>query len=269
MATPASGYSPPKVKDLPRKPLVEALLEVRWKLEKRPNAVEIDPGYPIAAGRLYDRIKAAYPVVDQLPAASIPDQITAQVVKYRFRAGKNAWPVAQLGPGIATINFTDSYSWDRFRSAAIEFVPNLLAAYDGIAAIQATSVLARYINAIEFDPSAGDVLTFLREQMHTQLELPGGIAGYEHKDGFPSGINLQVSQPLSRPKGVGTLLVGTGERVGKPTLIWELHVHSQNQQAPSLSEGFEDWLDQAHAVIESWFFTLVEGPLYKQFGGGG
>jgi hypothetical protein len=39
-------------KDLPRKPLVEAIVEVQWGLEGQP-----DPAYPIAVGRLYERVQ--------------------------------------------------------------------------------------------------------------------------------------------------------------------------------------------------------------------
>jgi uncharacterized protein (TIGR04255 family) len=52
-------------------------------------------------------------------------------------------------------------------------------------------------------------------------------------------------------------------------LIWEISVHSKDEDAPKLTEleTFWSWLGSAHDVIEKWFFKLIEGDLEKQFRG--
>ena len=35
--------------------------------------------------------------------------------------------------------------------------------------------------------------------------------------------------------------------------------------AEPFGSDFKEWLEQAHSVIESWFFALIEGDLEKQF----
>jgi len=46
-------------------PLIEALLEIRWELTKvGPDAFR-DPGYRLAIGRLYDRIRDRFKVSSQ------------------------------------------------------------------------------------------------------------------------------------------------------------------------------------------------------------
>ncbi len=254
----------PKVTDLPSKPLVEALLEIRWDLESA-GPVAIDRGYPFAVGRLYDRIRDNYPIVEELSAASVPDAMTPHVVKYRFRVAKDSWPVVQIGPGIATLNYTDSYSWDLFRASALSFAPSLVEAYAEASPIKPSMVLARWINAIQFDPGQEDVVEFLAKKFHTTCKLPEGIENYGRNSGAPAGFNLRVARPLKDPDSVATLQISTGVRNGSPALIWELHVLSQGDMAPGLGNEFEGWLDSAHTVIEDWFFSLIEGELYDKF----
>ena len=99
---------------LEKKPLVEALLEVKWGLEGPPDGPQKDPVYPLFVGQLYALVKDSYSHVEKLPATSVPDEITPYIVKYRFRETENGWPLVQAGPGIASLNFTDSYKWDKF-----------------------------------------------------------------------------------------------------------------------------------------------------------
>jgi len=77
-------------KDLKNKPLVEAILEVKWELQRLAPGVEIDAHYKIFLGRLFDRVSSVYPEHEQLPTATIPDEIVGQVVQHRFRCGADA-----------------------------------------------------------------------------------------------------------------------------------------------------------------------------------
>ena len=65
-------------KDLKNKPLVEAILEIRWHLVQPPVTVQgpaqmmlpaADPHYRLLLGRLFDRLQKEYPVHEQLPTA--------------------------------------------------------------------------------------------------------------------------------------------------------------------------------------------------------
>lgn len=159
---------------LPSKPLVEALLEIKWELRSQapPSLGPVDPGYPYAVGRLFERVRKDYPFREELPVAQMPEGATPHLARFRFRKAAGGWPVVQIGPGVATVNFTETYTWDAFRAAVLGFVPHLRSVYDDVYPLKPTSVLLRYINAVELDYSKNDALKFLEEKMHVLLRLP-------------------------------------------------------------------------------------------------
>jgi uncharacterized protein (TIGR04255 family) len=81
--------------ELKNKPLVEAIFEIRWELEKS-NLGLIDPNYKLIIGRIYDKLKAEYPYYEQLPTANIPDGIAEYITQHRFRTAENSWPLIQI-----------------------------------------------------------------------------------------------------------------------------------------------------------------------------
>ncbi len=126
---------------LENSPLVEALLEIKWKLNRiRPDTFE-DPGHKWASGRLYDRVRERFGHIQELPASLVPEEMTPHTVRHQFRTEKNGWPLVQLGPGIATVNFTSPYSWDSFRETIEFFIPRLLDSYQGVVSEQEETVL--------------------------------------------------------------------------------------------------------------------------------
>ena len=98
---------------LQNKPLVEAIFELRWKLEERSPGIKIDPHYKILVGAMYEKVKDRYPFPEQMPTVNIPDEMAAHVVQHRFRKAENEWPLVQVGPGIVTLNDTHGYTWAR------------------------------------------------------------------------------------------------------------------------------------------------------------
>ena len=78
----------------------------------------LDPHYRLLLGRLFDRFQKDYPVHEQLPTASLPDDMVGQVVQHRFRVAKDDWPLVQVGPGVFTVNDTQHYTWTDFEQRA-------------------------------------------------------------------------------------------------------------------------------------------------------
>jgi uncharacterized protein (TIGR04255 family) len=74
-----------------------------------------------------------------------------------------------------------------------------------------------------------------------------------------------VSYPLKTQAGTGTIRFSTGTKQGEQALIWELNVLSKNEQAPQDDAIFKKWLNDAHDVVERWFFALIEGELERMF----
>jgi uncharacterized protein (TIGR04255 family) len=198
---------------------------------------------------------------------AVPDQLTPYVVRHRFRAKAGGWPCVQIGPGVASVNFVSDYTWKSFRETVLYFTPLLTAAYaDSGHPLVATSVLLRYVNGVPFDSARTDIVEYIANHLNVRLAVPQEIGESATRDGVTEGIVVRIGLPLSRPAGVGYVQVGNGTRDEKPALIWDLSVSSVNAGAPRLNGGFPDWLDQAHEVLEDWFFALIKGPLEAEFG---
>jgi uncharacterized protein (TIGR04255 family) len=263
-------HSPFKDDRLPNKPLAEAIFELRWALdEKKVQGLAVDPGFRFLVGRYYDRVKADYPNVVDLPAAQIPEELTSYTVRHQFRASKDGWPVTQLGPGIVTVNETTAYSWATFKPRLLSAVSALFESYPNeIAPCVPNEVMLRYLNAIPL-PVGTDTtfLGFVREYLHTAVSVESTLFENPAVAESPIGLNFNVVYKLEKPLGAITLAFAAGQKDNVPSLIWELNVRSKGAHAPKERDQFEPWIIDAHQVIENWFFTLCRGKLLDHFKG--
>lgn len=252
------------MKHLKNKPLVEAIVEMKWALQGPPN-VQTDPHYKILLGRLFDRISSVYQKHQPLPAASIPDEMAGYIVQHQFRIRENDWPLVQIGPGIITLNETAAYIWDDFGDRAKNIVSEFYAAYPDKNSLKVNNLLLRYINAMEFDYEKEGIIAFLREKMGTKLELPKALFSSKTVSEAPIGLNWQATFPLKDPKGVVHIKYATGKKADTPALIFELAVQTVGDDMPTMPDDFDIWIEKAHQVIEDWFFKLIEGELERRF----
>jgi uncharacterized protein (TIGR04255 family) len=253
--------------NLANKPLVEALVELRWELESPAPAMRVDPHYKILLGRLYDRVTPDYPAHEQLPTATMPDELVGYLVQHRFRSAPGDWPLVQVGPGILSVNDTINYAWDDFRRRAVSAVNWLFEAHPEPEALKINSLLLRYIDARAFDYAREDVLAFLREKMRVDVSLPDGLFDDASIDRLPQHFTMQTAFSCADPPGTITIGFATGQAQEGPALVWETLVRSTDQQVPPMPEEFEGWLDAAHNITHDWFFKLIEGDLLEEFQG--
>ncbi len=124
-------------------PLVEALLELRWELQQEAEPLPArDSAYPLIVGLLYGQVKNVYPFIEALSQSHLPAELIPFVPTHRFRIGADQWPLVQIGPGIATLNFTTLYRWEGFRATAAEFIEHLASAYESAAALEAPTAMS-------------------------------------------------------------------------------------------------------------------------------
>jgi uncharacterized protein (TIGR04255 family) len=252
---------------LSRNSLAEAWLEIRWRLAPGdPPQFSRDVGFPFALGRFHSAIRKRLRHVESLEANNAPFDI-AYAVKYRFRPAPDSWPIIQIGPGVASVNFTSPYSWNDFQELAGYLRENLLAAY-AENTIEVNQLSLRYRNVAPFSHSSNDVVKFLGENLNVTLQIPETIPGYAGSKTFPTSANINLTFDLISPKGTGTLnlVTGTSQKLGE-VLVWQLEVSSGDRDAPDIQnpDKFNQWLGKAHAAIHEWYFSLIEGPLLEQF----
>lgn len=248
--------------NLPSKPLVEVILEVRWGAEGQP-----DPAYPLIVGRLYERLQGDYPAIEplQIEQAGVPAEMTIHQVRHRFRRTKGGWPLIQVGPGVITLNETESYRWRDFRERALRVLPCLYESHPSPDSLNITSLLLRYVNAIAFDYSSADALAFLAEKMRVSLSFVPSSREQNIVSGPPTSLGLHAVFPAMNPRGSIILLVGTGKHRGKNALVWEIHFRSVAGEVSSLPNAFPEWLEAAHDTVERWFLEMVKGELLERF----
>ena len=247
-------------RSLPKKPLIEALVEIKWGTEG-----EMDPGFHLLVGRLYERVRSEYPDVEDLAISNFPPAFMTHVVRHRFRRVKGGWPLIQIGPGILTVNETDSYTWGDFSRRCRDVLPKLFEAHPSGDKLRVSQLLLRYINGVDLDYLREDVLEFLHENMRTDLALPTSVFADGQVDSRPLEFGLRMSFPAANAKGVLTLQLNTGEIRGLPGIIWELQFRSAGTDAPAMPSEFDAWLEGAHNTVERWFFELSKGPLLERF----
>jgi len=254
-------------KELVNKPLVEAIQEVKWHLDATPHGTHTDPHYRLLLARLSDRVTDDYPEHEELPAASVPDELAANVVQHRFRVGAGLWPLIQVGPGIFTVNSTADYSWSSFRPRVTTAVKTLYDAHPKVGELQITSLVLRYIDAVNFDFEKKSAFDFLKK-LKLHVSLPDSLFSDTGVASKASNLALHWSFACIRPKGFLSLRFARGQNAKGPALVWETIVESAADDLPRMPESFEIWLDDAHNLTHDWFFKLIEGDLERRFSSG-
>jgi len=263
---------------LSKNPLVEAWLEVRWRLTpgELPNSM-VDSGFPFALGVFYNSIKDEFGFKEPLPASFAPEEMLPHMARFRFRKQPNTWPVLQFGPGIATANFTSPYTWEEFRAKSLYLREKIIGAYtEGELSVQ--NLILRYRNAIEFDYASSDLLDFLATRLNLSVQPPQHIPGGIAKTSWPNEINASIIYDLTIGRGIIKFATGfqkpkgnaSNQVVQKRVIIFELEIQSLNTDDRhwASEDAFNDWLTSAHSVIHEWFFALIDGPLRSEYGNG-
>lgn len=239
------------------RPLVEAIFEFRWTLLKAvPEAPLADPNYKILVGRLYDKLIKEYSFHEPLPAASIPEELLQGIVQHRFRKGKEQWPLAQIGPGVFTINDTVNFSWLDFKDRVLKGMQVFNEAYPNSREIKLKALILRFINAIEFDFTKNDAIEYLKKYMATSVELNPSLFKNTGVEKRPTSLNLGFSFNSKKPMGTINILITRGKKEEKDALVWNLMFISDAKALPELPSDLATWLENAYNIIKDWFYKL-------------
>lgn len=255
------------VRELKNKPLVEAILEIRWKLQGASPGPQTDPHYKLLLGRLFDRIIKSYPEHEQLPTANIPDELVGHVVQHRFRVQDNSWPLIQVGPGVFTVNSTADYMWTDFRPRVLSAVTKLYDSHPKLGDFKITNLKLRYIDAVDYDYEVDNAFEFLRDKLKLNISLPKTLFKDTSVENRPTGLIWQSSFKCKMPRGLISIRFATGQKNNAPALVWETTVESAGDDLPHMPNAFEGWLDAAHEITDDWFFKMIEGELERRFSG--
>ncbi len=247
-------------------PLIEAIFELRWKLQETEQGIKTDPNYKLLVGRIFEKVKTEYPFYEQLPTANIPDEIAGYIIQHRFRKNKDEWPLIQIGPGIVTLNDTEEYLWINFEKKINYLLETLYDIYpDAKTNLIINGLSLRYINAVPFDFKNENILDFLKEKFKTEINLHQELFGDKKVNKFPIGLDLRFSFDSKKPKGIMNLRFARGKKKEADVLIWETVVQSTPEDTPNIKDKIIAWTNDAHVLTKDWFCRLIKGELMELF----
>jgi uncharacterized protein (TIGR04255 family) len=251
-------------------PLIETIFELHWELQGDKQTGRLrDPSYPMMYGRLYERLKNHFPHTEDLPSVQVHPEASPYVVRHRVRKEKMGYPLYQIGPGIATLNYAQDYSWSSFREHILLLVE---AIYDlfptEITPLNFTKCEIRFLNGIRMDVQNDHPLEFLSDKLHMKVEMDSDLFLMNQLNDQPNTVNFTVGYPLKKLNGNLGITAHLGQMDGKQAYLLQTQVVSGEEGTPGDPEGFASWIDIAHDAAVHSFITLCKGSLMNQFCGG-
>ena len=251
-------------------PLIEAIFKVHWELEKdKQTGRQRDPSYPMMYGRLYERLKKDFPHIEDLPSVQVHPEASPYIVRHRIRKDKTGYPLMQIGPGVATVNYAESYSWSSFRGYIIRLIETISDLFPTTAMpLNFMKCEIRFLNGIRIDAPNQNPLAFLSDHLHMKVEVDPELFLMNQMSDQPNAFNLIIGYPSVKPHGDLGLSAHLGQMDGQPAYLFQTQVISGGEWVPSERQGFETWLDEAHGAVVNCFVSLCKGPLMDKFCGG-
>jgi uncharacterized protein (TIGR04255 family) len=253
---------------LGKKPLVEAIFELRWDLRDSGPGPGTDPHYQLFVGRLYDRVLKQYPHHEQLPAAAAPPELASHVVQHRFRKAANEWPLLQVGPGVVTLNATTDYDWADYEKRIAGLLDAVHDAYPkDVLGAGITMVLLRYLDAFPLDLGETNACDYLEDKLKTRIKLERRLFEKTGVAERPSNIDLRFEFFTTTPPGIVQLKFARGRRKtnGTDVIMLDTTVRTGEKDIPQEKTPLLEWTKAAHDLADDWFFKLVEGELLESF----
>lgn len=250
-------------------PLVEVIAEFRWdiqRIESLPNAA-IDPHFSTFEAEISSTLaREGFGTIESLAPPTVPIELLANRVVKRFRSHPNKWPVFQIGPGLFTVNIVPPYGgWGSFRHILGKAVDHLLQSYPlADRYLHLRQFELKYINAFTERHGFRQMPAFLRDYMRFNIKLPDELWEQVSEEGQVL-ITTEVHLPLKQQKGSrGIIRIGSGQANNQDAAVLEVVV----QRVGPLPDrdAITRWMDEAHAVIRSWFQFLTNERMKEMMG---
>jgi uncharacterized protein (TIGR04255 family) len=178
-------------KNLSNKPLLEAIFELHW--QSKDDSAELNAAYPLWLGSFYNAVNSKYAFHEPLAGYGLPNDLVGNVICNRFRAANDGWPLVQLGPQIATLNDTCSYSWDKsFFQGIVDLVDAIQSTHPMVEDIRLTRLVLRYVDAVDMDTPESDILGFIKKHFGIILGMNPDLMLDSTLDGVPHSADIAI-----------------------------------------------------------------------------
>ena len=246
-------------------PLVEIVAELRWQIPQLAAADQA--GNPIqlpialadnAMTALFHRTTSAvgkhgFDRLEQLfpPSSSMP--VLLPQMMYRYRRTDEVPVLAQIGPGMFSVNALPPYkTWKEFHPYLEGGVEGLLEALTDKPEL---TVSLRYIDAFKHDlTSSRDAKAFATEVLGFRLDLPPTLQA-RLTEGAQARMSFQVALPV--PRLSMTITVSDGQLGTDSVVLMNTDVRIENV-LPSDKKAILSALDNAHDLIHGTFLDMTK-----------
>lgn len=243
---------------LPRAPLQEVIFEVKWELQLDDITKAFrDPEFQFAQGKFQNAVAAKFPVYKNKVPEDIPTQFLGHKTVHQFWKKENTWPVLQLGPGILTVNDTETnYEWEKTYLPLIKETLGLLNdSYH--TSLNFISYSLKYIDVVHrkdypLDGWEGFINQNFNFQFSNSFKVPGELNGFRFDQSFttPDAGSLEIK--LSNGKN----------QKKEDIFVWQTAV-SENKTTDQ--EGLLKWLENAHLHTSNTFKEICKEEFYGSF----
>lgn len=238
---------------LPKAPLVEIVLELRWKITNKSDLLKIQYLY----GDIYSELKNKYPHRESNVPTEIPIDILINQPIHRFRTAPNDYPLFQVGPGILTLNTIDKkYFWDTFSKDSEELVVSFLKVFPiDIHEKLTPSIL--FLDFFPFDFDKHDVNKYINERFNVVFHQ-----SFIVNDKYPKDLNIGFYYEISIGDLSITFLKGknTSQQDG---IVLQTRINGKPLNPNK--EEISSWIEKSHDICSDLFKKLTQGELYESF----
>lgn len=257
-------------KDLPNKPLLEAIFEIHFAAKATgqgslPSQDPLETTYPLWIGSFYEKIKARFPAHETLSPYGFPGM--EGLLCNRFRSAPGEWPLIQIGPKIATLNQTASYHWED------SFLPEISGLSEAIETTHPNSdslildrLVLRYINGFDFsDDDGSNVLNVLNRHFDIGLTVKEKLFERLSLSRSPAGADISIDYSSLDPEGMLKIRFSNPNKDSPGMIIWEIVFSSVFRKQLLSRESLVIWAERAHEATSRAFFSLLDMDLYRSF----
>lgn len=249
-----------KMSKLPNAPLQEAIFEIRWDLDIDPGSGQlIDTGFQLAQGKLQDIAKEKFPEFSRKAPYGFPDQLFNYQVVNQYWTAEEIWPVIQLGPGIFTVNDTESsYDWPVTYFPLIKEALNwVVKAYGG--QLKINSAALRYIDSVKINNYGfeGRWQDFVSQHFNFSFDNSFDTRGNMQGLNFNQLFELEDKSSLHISMNSGKY-----RKTDEDALIWQTAV---SKVARFDKVTLLSWLENAHTTTSALFKEMTKPHFYDSF----
>lgn len=245
--------------------LAEVVVDLQWQLNPLtiPPGAAVDPFLDDLRDTLDGRLEqlGIGRRVDLVPP-QVPREMLAWKPIYRYEKSQDAWPKAQLGPGVFSVNMGgQKYSgWKNFSTTVMDCIDAFIESFPNADRfLKLKSIQFRYINA--FTEAHGFISNSQFASEFLQLTTVFNTE-FINKLGINiADVNTASTShfPLSEPKqSYATVKAGDAVANNKKIFFLQVEIGKKNNL---LKEDLGTWLQSAHSIARLVFNSLVSDSL--------